>query len=211
MVFTCTGSTFTDMSLDYSTDGQLIGNITAASAWDEYANGTLHINVAGKKYDDTFTLCDTLTNSSACGYAGDVQVDLSEIAASHLGSDFSSLASTTFITAAYIDFSVEQDGNATEHCEKNMFASGDKHKQEQKQQVHINPVFLYGTIALLVVVGVGLTARAIKRAAVSLGPVIEVKRHRSSRSIRSLRSRGSRSIPRNDAEVKLVDDERVIV
>ncbi len=76
---------------------------------------------------------------------------------------------------------------------------------------HINPVFLYGTIALLVVVGVGLTARAIKRAAVSLGPVIEVKRHRSSRSIRSLRSRGSRSIPRNDAEVKLVDDERVIV
>ena len=228
MVFTCTGSTFTDMSLDYSTDGQLIGTITASDTWDEYTKGNLHLNVFGKKYNEKFTLCDDLTsNSVACGYAGAVELNLSGFAASHLGSGFSSLKSTTFITTAYIDFSAKPDGTTTEHCKKNMFASGyDKTSTSTTSTTvsssqlnattinHINPAHLFGTIAVLVVVGVGLTVRALRQAKMSIGPVIKMKRlrsrSRSSRSGRSLSSR-SRSGSKNHAAEKLIDDKGVMV
>ena len=221
MGFTCTGSTFTDMSLDYSTAGQLIGTITASGTWSEYTKGNLHLNVAGKKYDEKFTLCDDLTsNSVACGYAGTVEVDLSGIAASHLGSGFSTLSLTTLITTAYIDFSAKPDGSTTEHCKKKMFASGYSRtststmvSSQLDTGTYINPAHLFGMIALIVVVGVGLTVHAMKRAGVSIGPVMKMKRIRSrsgSSTSRSLSSR-SRSMPKNDAEEKLVDDDAVLV
>jgi len=234
MGFTCTGSTFTDMSLDYSTAGQLIGTITASGTWDEYTKGNLHLNVAGKKYDEKFTLCDDLTsNSVACGYAGTVEVDLSGIAASHLGQNFTSSFLTTVITAAYIDFTAKPNGKK-EHCKKQMLTSGYNSTNIDSTSTdstivssqldtttttattttgtYINPALLYGGIALAVVVaGVGLAAYAMKRAKVSIGPVIKMKRIRSrSRSSTSLSSR-IRSMPKNDAAEKLVDDEGVIV
>eukprot|EP00986_Skeletonema_menzelii_P002955 scaffold855_cov140-Skeletonema_menzelii.AAC.16 len=232
MVFACTGPTFTDMSLDYSINGQLIATITASSTWSEYTKGRMHINLAGKKYDDTFTLCDDLTSSSvACGYAGTVEVDLSGIAASHLGQNFTSSFLTTVITAAYIDFTAKPNGKK-EHCKKQMLTSGynstnidststdstivssqlDTTTTTTTAGTYINPALLYGGIALAVVVaGVGLAAYAMKRAKVSIGPVIKMKRIRSrSRSSTSLSSR-SRSMPKNDAAEKLVDDEGVIV
>ena len=230
MVFACTGSTFTDMALDYSIDGQLIATITASSTWSEYTQGRMHINLAGKKYDDTFTLCDDLTSSSvACGSAGTVEVDLSGIAASHLGQNFTSSFLTTVITAAYIDFTAKPNGKK-EHCKKQMLTSGYNSTNIDSTSTdstivssqldttttttgtYINPALLYGGIALAVVVaGVGLAAYAMKRAKVSIGPVIKMKRIRSrSRSSTSLSSR-SRSMPKNDAAEKLVDDEGVIV
>ena len=238
MVFTCTGSTFTDMSLDYSTAGQLIGTITAASAWDEDTKGTFHLNLVGKEYDEQFTLCDTLTNNSvACGYAGAVEVDLSGIAASHLGQNFTSLALTTLITTAYIDFSAKADGSTTEQCTKSMFASGYNSTSTDSTSTdstsisrlkatingsQIDPALLYGGIALAVVVaGVGLAAYAMKLAKMmtprdrevtpyGLRPAMEMKRFRSrSRSSTSLSSR-SRML-KNDAAEKLVDEKREIV
>ena len=76
----------------------------------------------------------------------------------------------------------------------------------------INPVLLYGGIALaVVVVVVAVAAYAMKRAKISLRPAIEVKRIRSrSRSNISLKSR-SRSMPKNDAEEKLVNEEGEVV
>eukprot|EP00986_Skeletonema_menzelii_P002953 scaffold855_cov140-Skeletonema_menzelii.AAC.14 len=222
MVFACTGSTFTDMSLDYSTAGQLIGTITASSAWDEDTKGTFHLNLAGKTSDDTFTLCDTLTsNSVACGSAGAVEVDLSGIAASHLGQNFTSLALTTLITTAYIDFSAKPDGSTTEQCTQNIFTSGynstnigsnSSQLDTATNRSQINSGLLYVGIALAVVVaGVGLAAYAMKRAKISIGPIIQVKRMSSrSRSNRSHRSR-SHSKPKNDAEEKVVDDGAVRV
>ena len=49
MVFSCTGSTFTALSLDYTTDGQITGTITAASDWSKYTKAKLHLNIVGKK------------------------------------------------------------------------------------------------------------------------------------------------------------------
>ena len=108
MVFSCTGSTFTALSLDYTTNGQLIGTITADTTWNEYTKGKFLYNLGGKKYDATFTLCDSLTSSSvACGYPGNVIVDMSGFAATYLGQDFSSSRMKTLITSAYINFSAK--------------------------------------------------------------------------------------------------------
>eukprot|EP00986_Skeletonema_menzelii_P002952 scaffold855_cov140-Skeletonema_menzelii.AAC.13 len=203
MVFTCKGPTFTAMSLDYSTDGQLIGTITAADDWDKYTKGKFHLNVGGEKYDVTFTLCLTLTSSSvACGSPGKVIFDMSGFAATYLGQDFTSSKTTTLITASSIDFSAKPNGK-TEHCKKHVLTSG----------MNSNTNGTKGSlIALAVVVGVGLAAYAMKRAKMKFMPAIEVKRIRMgrSRSNMSLSSR-SRSIPKNDAEEKLVNEGVVIV
>ena len=204
MVFSCTGSTFTALSLDYTTNGQLIGTIEAASTWDEYTKGKFHYNLGGKKYDVSFTLCDSLTSSSvACGYPGNVIVDMSGFAATYLGQDFSSSRMKTLITSAYIDFSAKPNGK-TEHCKKQVLTSGSTSE--------LNAATNGSLIALVVVVIVGLAAYALKRSKVSLRPAIEVKLIRLGRSSsnRSLNSR-SRSMPKNGAEEKLVEKEGEIV
>ena len=232
MVFTCTGSTFTALSLDYSTADEIIGNITAADTWSEYTNGTFHINLAGNEYEEEFTLCDTLTNSSvACGYAGAVQVDLSEMAESlFVGHNFSSLALKALITSAYIDFSAQPDGYTTEHCTKHMLTSGYgsasttssnmKARSTTNKSHNIVHGLLHGMIALTIVVAVVAVARYATKLAKMMSPRGQEATPYGLRPgtwMKSIRGRSgskrsrNRSMSKNDAEEKLVDEKGELV
>ena len=196
------------MSLDYRTNGQLIGTIIAADYWDKYTKGKFHSNIGGKKNDVSFNLCLTLTSRSvACGSPGKVIFDMSGFAATYLGQDFSSSRMKTLITTAYIDFSAKPDGKTTEHCKKHVLTSSIRSSRLHSNTNGTN----VSLIVLAIVVGVGLAAYALKRAKMRFVPFIEVKRIRMGRSTSSmsLHSR-SRSMPKNDAEEKLVDKEGVI-
>ncbi len=283
MVFSCTGSTFTALSLDYTTDGQITGTITAASDWSKYTKAKLHLNIVGKKFDDKFTLCDNLTEDSVpCGDAGDVIVDMSDIAESHLGQNFTSSNVAKLVLATYMDFSAKPRGK-TEHCKKQVLTTGydasavdattnedaatngeaadeDATNEEATDEEatandyadvtenatvyyngtttgntstivnsqldttthwsqinpsnssrQIDPALLYGGIALAaIVVIVGMTSYALKRAGLSVGPPIKVRRVRSTRSRSRSRSRSRRSHADEKLE-RLVDGEGEMV
>ena len=158
MGFTCNGSTFTGLALDYSTDYELYATITASSTWDADTEAKLKAKISGQTVlEETIYICDYISDgsSASCGEAGYIKMNLSDF----LPDGATSTLMGSMITTSSIEIKAKPDGSSYEKCTKgslsvayqrsNGIISGNTSKAVG---------FAFGAIALA-----GLAAYAVKK------------------------------------------------
>ena len=208
MVFSCSGTIFTDLELNYGSDNTLLAEINAASTWSNTTKAKATAKYAGKTVlKEKVVLCDYLTSDSVdCGDAGTVIADLSPLVAARLGDTFKSSTIDALVHSAKIEFKANPGGSKKyEKCSKSTFQSAQLASHTSTyggtSSAKTGGIFI-GLIALTALVG--LAAYAMKRAKVSVG-FFRVKRltRPSSKSVSLTRSKSSK----NGADERLYEGE----
>eukprot|EP00573_Skeletonema_grethae_P007851 CAMPEP_0201698268 /NCGR_PEP_ID=MMETSP0578-20130828/18095_1 /ASSEMBLY_ACC=CAM_ASM_000663 /TAXON_ID=267565 /ORGANISM="Skeletonema grethea, Strain CCMP 1804" /LENGTH=220 /DNA_ID=CAMNT_0048184749 /DNA_START=40 /DNA_END=702 /DNA_ORIENTATION=+ len=211
MVFSCDGTIFTDLELNYGTNDALFIEITAVSEWSNTTKAKVTAKYAGKTVlREKVALCDYLASDSVdCGDAGTVIADVSPLVAARLGDQFLTSTMDALINAASIEFKANPYGSKKyeEKCTKSTFSSahlathnatyGGSSSSKTKNGILIGLAALVGLAAL--------AAYAMKRAKISVGfvRVKRLTRSSSKKSIQLARSTSSKS----GAEEKLYEGE----
>mmetsp|Transcript_9782 Transcript_9782/g.13962 ORF Transcript_9782/g.13962 Transcript_9782/m.13962 type:complete len:179 (+) Transcript_9782:136-672(+) len=155
MGFSCSGnSVFTSLSLDYSTDNQLLANLYAATTYDEDTEATITAKVGGSTVvKETIEVCEYIS-SGTCGAAGDLVLNLSSFLPD--GDVATSSMMGMLITNAYIEIKAKPNGS-TEKCKKSTLSTAYQ-SASPMGSAGKTAGFVIGAVAL-----VGLAAYAVKR------------------------------------------------
>lgn len=154
MGFSCSGDTFTSLSLDYSTDYKLYADIYASSSYDENTEASITAKLGGSTVvKEKIDVCDYIS-SGTCGEEGDFQLDLSSFLP---GEDVATSNMMEYaITSAYIEVKAKPNGKY-EKCKKATLSTAYQ-SASPMGSAGKTAGFVIGAVAL-----VGLAAYAVKR------------------------------------------------
>mmetsp|Transcript_92 Transcript_92/g.143 ORF Transcript_92/g.143 Transcript_92/m.143 type:complete len:170 (-) Transcript_92:141-650(-) len=152
MTFTCDGTVFTKVVLNYANAGEFFVTVTAANAYDVDTEATITAKIGGTTVlDETIKVCDNVT-SGTCGATGDIVLDLSGFIPDD---DNSKAMVATLIPMASIEIESSPNGT-TEKCTQSLSNTS----YQMARSATKTAGYLIGAVALI---GLAAVVRRRKR------------------------------------------------